>query len=83
MSHAYSLGMGFGELWEINIDDNSTLAGSRISDLKLPKSSRVYAIYRKDEGIIYAASNDVIRVGDNLIFFAASPAIKGAEKIFA
>lgn len=81
LSHAYPLGNGLGEIWEINIDGNSTLAGMAVSELKLPAESRVYAIFRNDE-VIFADENEKIAGGDRLIFFAESAAIRKAEKIF-
>lgn len=80
LNNAYTLGTS-GEVWEIAIDSRSTLIGSLVSSLSLPKESRVCGIYRKGE-IILKASSEHIAVDDILIFFVAPSSIRQAEKIF-
>lgn len=82
LSNAYSLGAGFGEVWEIVIDDNSSLVGSTIDELKLPKNSKIFIIIRQTGEIIFASSKDKIKLNDKLIFFSEATAIKKSEQIF-
>lgn len=78
---AHSLGRGFGEIWEIKIAEDNLNSGKSIKELNLPEKCRIDAIYR-NEKIIYPSEDEKIEVGDLLIVFVASQAIKRAERIF-
>lgn len=76
---AYSLGQGYGEVWEVVIEENSKIMGKKILNLKLPKNCKICAISRNDN-IIFPCSQDVINLGDTIIIYVASDAIKKIEK---
>ena len=78
---AHTLGRGFGEIWEIKVDEESEIVGKTIKQLNLPEKCRIDAICR-GEKIIYPQEDEVIEQNDLLIVFTASQAIKKAERIF-
>ncbi len=82
ITKAYSLGRGFGEIWELKIDEDSLIAGKKIIELELPENSKICAICRDDE-IICPTIYDRLQEGDIIILFSSSRAIKKVEKIFA
>ena len=79
---AYSLGRGFGEVWEIRIDEDSQITDKKIIELELPENSKLCAICRDNE-IIYPNIYERLKEGDTIILFSSSRAIKRVEKIFA
>lgn len=81
INQAYSLGAALGEIWEIVIDENSTLVNSSLQELKLPADSRICALIRDDE-VYFNFSDKNFEVKDRIIFFCASASIKKAEKVF-
>ena len=82
LNKAYSLGRGFGEVWEIKIDKYSANINKKIIELELPENSRVCAVIR-DEEIIFPTLYDRLAEGDIIILFCSSKAIKRVEKIFS
>lgn len=82
INKAHSLGFGFGEVWEISIDNNSILVGSTVKDLQMPQNSEVFMLVRGDE-IIFTSSESKIAQGDKLVVFVSAADIKRVEKIFA
>ena len=82
ITKAYSLGRGFGEVWELKIDEDSLIADKKIVELELPENSKICAISR-EEGIVYPNIYERLKVGDTVILFCSSRAIKKVEKIFA
>jgi len=82
ISQAYSLGATLGEIWEIVIQEDSTLIGTGLSHLTLPSESKICALVRKGE-ILFELDELKIEADDKLIFFCAPSAIRKAEKIFA
>ena len=81
LEDAHSLGRGFGEIWEIKIEDTNLLIGKTIKEINLPERCRIDAICRNNQ-IIYPSENEIIHADDLLIVFVASSAIKRAERIF-
>lgn len=81
ISNAYSLGRGFGEIWEIKIDENNYNAGKTISDIGLPKNSSIGAVYRNNE-VLFPSSSDKLETGDLVILFVSTQDIRKVEKIF-
>lgn len=79
--NAYSLGRGFGEIWELKIDEDSMLTGKRVSDLTLPDRCRIPAIVRDDK-IIFRADKEQIIEGDIFIVFVVPGGIRKMEQIF-
>lgn len=82
ITKAWSLGRGFGEVWEIEIDSESLISDKKIVELELPENSKICAILR-EENIIFPEIYEKIREGDKLIVYCASKAIKKVEKIFS
>lgn len=82
ISNAYSLGRGFGEIWEIKIGEDSRLLDKNIKDIEIPSNSQICALIRGDN-IIYNLKAEKINNNDILIFFANSKSIKKAEKLFS
>lgn len=82
LSQAYALGQGFGEVWEVVIDENSPVLERKIILLGLPDTLKICAIYREGK-IIFADSQEYIKLGDKLILYVDSTAIRHAEKIFS
>jgi len=81
LSHAYPIGSGLGEVWEVNIDENSSLVGTMLKDIKLPENSRIYAVYRNEQ-VLFAEGTEKLAGGDRLFLLVFSSAIRRAEKIF-
>lgn len=82
ISNAYSLGRGFGEIWEIKIDEESRNINKNVAELDLPSSSKICALVRGNE-ILYDLEEIRFAAGDVLILFVTSKYIKGAEKLFS
>ena len=82
LQNAYSLGRGFGELWQLQLDVEDELNGKRIEELELPENSQVCVLYRNDE-IIFPDSDEVLQSQDTLLVFVGAGDIKRVEKIFA
>ena len=81
LQNAHSLGRGFGEIWEIKVGEDDLNSGRTIKEMNLPEKCRIDAICRDDK-IIYPHEKEKIQVGDLLVVFVASQAIKRAERIF-
>ncbi len=79
---AYSLGRGFGEIWEMEIDENSPAAGKTIQSIDLPASSKVCALLRDDE-ISFPSEKEELKIGDVIILYVDSRAIRKVEKILS
>ncbi len=79
---AHSLGRGFGEVWEIKIDENSPVADKKIIELDLPENSKICIICR-GEDFIYPTLYDKLAVDDTVILFCSSKAVRKVEKIFS
>lgn len=82
ITKAFSLGRGFGEVWEIKIDEKSAIIDKKIVELDLPDNSKICAICREGQ-IIYPTLYDKIQEGDSVILFTSSKAIRRVEKIFS
>lgn len=81
LTNAYSLGRGFGELWEIKIDADSLNAGQTVAEINLPKTSMIGAVYRDDQ-IFFPSAQDKIEAGDLLIVFVSVNDIRKVERLF-
>ncbi len=82
ISNAYSLGRGFGEVWEVKIRRDSPLAGKKIADLNLPDKCHIAAIVREDQ-IIFPKNSEQIEELDVFVIFVAPYNIKRMEQIFS
>lgn len=79
--NAYSLGRGFGEIWEIKIDEDSPVAGKKATDLPLPDRCKIGAIVRQDK-VIFNIKGEIVTEDDIFIIFVAPTGIKRMEQIF-
>ena len=82
IKNAYSLGRGFGEIWEMHIMEDSAIAGKTVRALDLPASSKICACLR-DGKIMYPKEKDTILVNDILVLYVDSAAIRKVEKIIS
>lgn len=80
--NAYSLGRGFGEIWEMEIEEDSPIAGRTIHSIDLPASSKICARLQNGE-INYPSDNEIIKIGDIIILYVDSMAIRKVEKILS
>lgn len=79
---AFSLGRGFGEIWEMEIDANSSIAGKTIISNDLPASSKICAIKRGNE-FLFPSEKDKINSGDVIILYVDSDSIRKVEKVLS
>ena len=82
IAFAQSLGSGKGEIWVVEIDENSKISEHKISSLRLSSNIKIGAILRNDI-IIYPKQNELIHLGDKLIVYTNSNQIRRAEQIFS
>lgn len=82
LRNAYSLGRGFGEIWELKVGENTPLVGKKISELALPERCRIAALLREDE-VFFAPQNETIAQNDVFIVFVTPTGIKKMEQIFS
>lgn len=80
LNNAYSLGRGFGEIWEIKVDADSLIAGRPIPETGLPKTSTIAAIFRDGE-LLFPSPKDHIEAGDLLIVFVNTKDIRKVEHL--
>ena len=80
LNNAYSLGRGFGEVWEIKVDADSLIAGRPVSETGLPKTSMIAALFR-DGMLIFPSSEEHIEAGDLLIVFVSTKDIRKVEHL--
>jgi len=78
----HSLPEGLGEVIEADAMDTSSLVGKPLRDVELPDGIQIGAVVR-DQKVILPRGGTVIAVGDRVVLFAASWAIKKAEKLFS
>jgi trk system potassium uptake protein TrkA len=78
----HSLQEGFGELIEADALETSGLVGKPLKDTKLPGGVLLGAIVR-DGRVINPRGTTVIQVGDRIVMFAESHAVKKVEKMFS
>ena len=78
----YSIGDGFGEVIEADIQPNSTLCNKNLKELKLSKGIRIGSILR-DKKVIIPNSQTVFKENDDVVFFAETNCIKTLEKLLS
>ena len=78
----YSIGDGFGEVIEADIQPDSTLCNKNLKELKLPKGIRIGSILR-DKKVIIPNSQTVFKENDDVVFFAETNCIKTLEKLLS
>ncbi len=78
----YSIGDGFGEVIEADIQPDSTLCNKNLKELNLPKGIRIGSILR-DKKVIIPNSQTVFKENDDVVFFAETNCIKTLEKLLS
>jgi trk system potassium uptake protein TrkA len=78
----HSLREGFGEVIEADALETSPLVGKPLKEIHLPPGVLLGAVVRDDK-VISPRGNTVVQVGDRVILFAPSSAVKKVEKMFA
>tara|TARA_B100000575_G_scaffold270332_1_gene250752 strand:- start:598 stop:1962 length:1365 start_codon:yes stop_codon:yes gene_type:complete len=78
----YSIGDGFGEVIEADIQPESTLCNKNLKELSLPKGIRIGSILREKK-VIIPNSQTVFKENDDVVFFAETNCIKTLEKLLS
>ncbi len=78
----YSIGEGFGEVIEADIQQDSSLCNKNLKELDLPKGIRIGSILR-DKKVIIPNSQTVFKENDDVVFFAETDCIKKLEKLLS
>tara|TARA_A100001011_G_C14221293_1_gene804466 strand:- start:65 stop:1429 length:1365 start_codon:yes stop_codon:yes gene_type:complete len=78
----YSIGDGFGEVIEADIQSDSSLCNKNLKELNLPKGIRIGSILR-DKKVIIPNSETVFKENDDVVFFAETECIKKLEKLLS
>ena len=78
----YSIGEGFGEVIEADIQPDSILCNKNLKELNLPKGIRIGSILR-DKKVIIPNSQTVFKENDDVVFFAETNCIKKLEKLLS
>lgn len=78
----YSVGEGFGEIFDVEAAQGSELTGKSIEKIEKAGLLIVGAIVRGDDYILPKA-DDVIEQGDRVVLLAHSDYVKKAEKLFS
>ena len=81
LTNAYSLGRGFGEIWEIKLKEDQPVTGKKLADLNIPDKCKIVAIIKGDE-ICFPQLEDTLDVTDVVIIFVSPLGIKKMEQIF-
>ena len=79
---AYSLGRGFGEVWEIKLDEDNLNVGKKLAEIELPVTSKICAVARDGE-VFFPEAETVLCADDVIILYVSSKGIKKAERLFA
>ena len=78
----YSIGEGFGEVIEADIQQDSSLCNKNLKELDLPKGIRIGSILR-DKKVIIPNSQTVFKENDDVVFFAETDCIKKLENLLS
>ena len=78
----YSIGDGFGEVIEADIQPDSSLCNKNLKELNLPKGIRIGSILR-DKKVIIPNSQTIFEENDDVVFFAETNCIKKLEKLLS
>lgn len=79
---AYSLGRGFGEVWEIKLDEDNLNVGKKLAEIELPVTSKICAVARDGE-VFFPEAETVLCADDVIILYVSSKGIRKAERLFA
>ncbi len=78
----YSIGDGFGEVIEADIQSDSKLCDKNLLELNLPKGIRIGSILR-DKKVFIPNSKTIFKENDDVVFFAETDCIKKLEKLLS
>ena len=78
----YSIGDGFGEVIEADIQPESKLCNKNLKELNLPKGIRIGSILREKK-VIIPNSQTIFKENDDVVFFAETNCIKTLEKLLS
>ena len=78
----YSIGDGFGEVIEADIQPDSILCNKSLKELNLPKGIRIGSILRENK-VIIPNSQTIFKENDDVVFFAETNCIKKLEKLLS
>jgi len=78
----YSIGDGFGEVIEADIQSDSKLCNKNLLELNLPKGIRIGSILR-DKKVFIPNSRTIFKENDDVVFFAETDCIKKLEKLLS
>ncbi len=78
----YSIGDGFGEVIEADIQPDSSLCNRSLKELDLPKGIRIGSILR-DKKVIIPNSQTIFKENDDVVFFSETNCIKKLEKLLS
>ena len=78
----YSIGDGFGEVIEAEIQLESPICKKNINEIGLPKGIRIGSILRNQK-IIIPNSKTIFHENDDVVFFAETKCIKRLENILS
>ena len=78
----HSLQEGLGEVIEADAMETSGLVGKPLRDVQLPDGIQIGAVVR-GQTVISPRGSTVIAVGDRVVLFTSSKAVKKAEKLFS
>jgi len=78
----YSIGDGFGEVIEAEIQSKSKLCNKNLKDVELPKGIRIGSIFRNNK-IIIPDSKTIFHENDDIVFFTETKFIKKLEQLLS
>ena len=78
---AYSVSRGMGEIWQITLDETSSVCHKKVGELNLPKTCRVCSVLR-DEQLFYTTPTLKLEPKDKLLVYVDSNFIRQTEKVF-
>ena len=78
----YSIGDGFGEVIEAEIQSKSPICNKNLNEIDLPKGIRIGSIFR-NEKIIIPNSKTIFHENDDIVFFAETKCIKKLEELLS
>lgn len=79
---SYSVANGMGEFLEYEVLETSDILGKAVKILEIQNSSKVIAIIRQGDQILYPIEDTIVHKKDFVILFARTHVIKKIEKFF-
>ena len=78
----YDVVVGFAEVIEAEVSENSPIINSSVEDLNMPRDVIVGAVIR-DDNVIIPQPNFTIRAGDIVVILASRAQTQNVEKMFS